>query len=71
MKKNLDYSEIALLILMTIFTSLIAFFIGYLASPLLIDKQIIKADILSSLGTWMGSIGTIGTLIFLSVQYNC
>ncbi|MUK51073.1 hypothetical protein [Aliivibrio fischeri] len=42
--------------------------IGYLFVPLLIDGQIIRADILGSLGTWAGSIATVGTLIFLIRQ---
>lgn len=42
--------------------------IGYLFVPLLIDGQIIRADILGSLGTWAGSIATVGTLVFLIRQ---
>ncbi|OCH05872.1 hypothetical protein A6D98_06175 [Aliivibrio fischeri] len=43
--------------------------VGYLFVPLLIDGQIIRADILGSLGTWAGSIATVGTLVFLSYQH--
>jgi len=69
-KTYLGYMAIILVILITIFACLNAFFIGYLVTPLLIDKQVVRADILSALGTWLGSIGTIGTLVFLSVQYR-
>lgn len=49
-------------------TGAFSIMLGYLFVPLLIDGQIIRADILGSLGTWAGSIATVGTLVFLIRQ---
>jgi len=50
------------------FGGALGFIGGYLLTPLFIDGQILRADILGSLGTWAGSIATVGTLIFLIRQ---
>lgn len=42
--------------------------LGGIFIPLVMDGQIFKADILGSLGTWLGSICTAGTLIFVIRQ---
>lgn len=57
-------------VLILIFSGFFGVLGGFLFVPLLVDGQIIRSDILSSLGTWLGSIGTVGTLLFLSVQYR-